>query len=163
MLPPVSKQGNSGSFSPMTTMPKGSTWRPPVVAMAELSSGGIPPVTITGVAPWAFQSAPSETSSKSQKDRIPLSTARPNRLPRGESTPSHHQAASLPLNPSTNSEDSHSNGLEIVLNYMEQCRVNGQGGAPDDDGKGTFWAREQAALKPTLLPDLKFHDLVFGQ
>ncbi len=25
------------------------------------------------------------------------------------------------------------------------------------------WTHEQAAIKPLLLPDLKFHDLVFGQ
>ena len=50
---------------------------------------------------------------------------------------------------------------------MERCRVNGMGGdaSMDDDGngEGSAWAREQAAAKPTLLPDLKFHDLVFGK
>jgi hypothetical protein len=53
--------------------------------------------------------------------------------------------------------------LEKVLEYIERCRISGLGGAADDDGKGSSWAKEQAALKPTLLPDLKFHDLVFGQ
>lgn len=53
--------------------------------------------------------------------------------------------------------------LQKVLEYIERCRINGQGGLPDDDGQGSSWAKEQAAIKPTLLPELKFHDLVFGQ
>lgn len=52
----------------------------------------------------------------------------------------------------------------MVLKYVESCRISGQGGVGcEEEGEGTSWAREQAAFKPTLLPDLKFHDLVFGQ
>jgi hypothetical protein len=173
MFPLVSKQEAASRTSPMTSMPRGSTWRPPAVTMSDLASGGNPPVTITGVAPWAFQQTATATrttttasSPLDHKERIPLSTARPNRLPRGEVSTSHHhqginESASLPLTPVDGS--STKNSLEVLLNYIEKCRLNGQGGAPDDDGKGSSWAREQAALKPTLLPDLKFHDLVFGQ
>jgi hypothetical protein len=57
-------------------------------------------------------------------------------------------------------------GLERLLEYMERCRVSGRGGdvsVDEEEGLGSTWAREQAAVKPTLLPGLKFHDLVFGQ
>lgn len=155
MLPPVSKP----SFSPTTSMPGSATWRPPAVSRSDLhsSDGRNPPVTITGVAPWAFQSKnPTPSPDVSSSSRLPNPSSRPNRLPpsRGDSP------GALSTSPSLEPEES---PVEIALQYIEQCRINGQGGAPDDDGNGTFWAREQAALKPTLLPELKFHDLVFGQ
>lgn len=154
MLPPISKP----SFTPTTTMPGSTTWRPPAISRSEMHStdGNNPPVTITGVAPWAFQSAASSSSAPtSSKNRIPQSVSRPNRLPLPKS-----EDTTTSSNPVSEIEET---PLEIALKYIEECRINGQGGEPDDDGKGTFWAREQAALKPTLLPDLKFHDLVFGQ
>jgi hypothetical protein len=62
-------------------------------------------------------------------------------------------------------EEGEEGALAVVLKYVEACRISGQGGAggEEEEGEGTSWAREQAAPKPTLLPELKFHDLVFGQ
>ena len=62
---------------------------------------------------------------------------------------------------------SFSSGVERLLEYMERCRVSGRGGGGDDEDEegegGSSWARAQGAAEPTLLPNLKFHDLVFGK
>jgi serine/threonine protein kinase len=48
-------------------------------------------------------------------------------------------------------------GYESVVAYMEQLK-------PSEESEGaSSWSKQQMAETPTLLPDLKFHDLVFGQ
>jgi len=58
-----------------------------------------------------------------------------------------------------------SNGYHRVLSYIEQCLPNnnrslGNSGSSEDDSD---WNKIQASITATLLPTLKFHDLVFGQ
>lgn len=51
-------------------------------------------------------------------------------------------------------------GYERLLDFMERClpsQKDAGGGASEDD-----WRAAQTALTPTLLPTLRFHDLVFG-
>jgi Protein kinase domain len=50
-----------------------------------------------------------------------------------------------------------SSGLNYVLEYMNMIK-------PSEDGNGiSSWSQVQMEATPTYLPDLKFHDLVFGQ
>jgi serine/threonine protein kinase len=46
-------------------------------------------------------------------------------------------------------------GLDLILAYANRCSGQSSAAAPD-------WNSRQAALAPTLIPDLRFHDLVFG-
>lgn len=53
-------------------------------------------------------------------------------------------------------------GLAHVLQYMEHCKPPGMD-ENEDEHASSSWSKAQMAETPTLLPDLKFHDLVFGQ
>lgn len=53
-------------------------------------------------------------------------------------------------------------GLVHVLYYMEQCKPPGMED-DEDEHASSSWSKAQMSETPTLLPDLKFHDLVFGQ
>jgi len=46
---------------------------------------------------------------------------------------------------------------------MEELKPPKVEGEEDNDGAISSWAKAQMAESPTLLPSLKFHDLVFGQ
>jgi len=46
-------------------------------------------------------------------------------------------------------------GLRGILGYADDCR-------PDEEEDARGWVAAQMAAAPTLLPELKFHDLVFG-
>ncbi|KAL9187078.1 hypothetical protein ACHAXT_010798 [Thalassiosira profunda] len=135
-----------------------------------------PPLTVTGVAPWAMKKPsglPPSLSSRKQ----PTSTA----IPRPAKK---HSGGSLgqPLPPITScgnadeeSEDkAASNGeandseptkrtaLEEVHLYMEKLKPKGEGDETSSDGISS-WAKAQMEESPVLFPNLKFHDLVFGQ
>lgn len=49
-------------------------------------------------------------------------------------------------------------GYEQLLKYMEKCNPPSK-----DQEEVSAWNDKQAAATPTLLPSLKFHDLVFGK
>ena len=49
-------------------------------------------------------------------------------------------------------------GLDRILAYLGQCQPTAE--EIEDGQRG--WVAAQSAPAPTLLPDLKFHDLVFG-
>ena len=53
---------------------------------------------------------------------------------------------------------SHITGYECMLLYMEKCIPKNT-----NDQNSTSWLEDQAAATPTLLPSLRFHDLVFGK
>eukprot|EP00804_Cyclotella_cryptica_P012370 CCRYP_010834-RA/>CCRYP_010834-RA protein AED:0.00 eAED:0.00 QI:12/-1/1/1/-1/0/1/195/662 len=125
-----------------------------------------PPLTITGVAPWAIHRKP-ELSSRS--------------LPKQPQKP----VLSKPLSPQsacgsfevTIAEDDEegeeavdvieenscivSPALDKVRAYMEKLRPPREQ-EKSDDGISS-WAKAQMEESPVLLPNLKFHDLVFGQ
>ena len=82
-----------------------------------------------------------------------------------------------------NENERECDGYDRLLQYMEKCspsvEVKGGGrnsaleggpetglgeveGEGDDDDVGNDWKAAQAASTPTLLPTLRFHDLVFG-
>lgn len=52
-------------------------------------------------------------------------------------------------------------GYQVILNYMRACFPE-YDKTSDDRSIVQDWYLTQAAPTPTLLPSLKFHDLVFG-
>jgi serine/threonine protein kinase len=54
------------------------------------------------------------------------------------------------------SKESSATGLERVLAYMKKIQP------PEEEQGASSWSQAQMAETPTLLPRLKFHDLVFG-
>ena len=56
-------------------------------------------------------------------------------------------------------------GYDVLLEYMQRCMPsanNTKTGQNEGEGGEGDWLTAQAALTPTLLPTLRFHDLVFG-
>lgn len=105
------------------------------VATWSKSKGGNPPLTITGVAPWASQaSGLTKVSSPSSTPMVAVSEDEPE------------------------VENTVPPGLAKVLAYMEQIKPS-----EDEGDRTSSWAKDQMSESPTLLPSLKFHDLVFGQ
>jgi len=151
--PPVS----SSRFSLKAGM---GSWRPPrtsAPAHAQYAMGPpkarppkasnnknvAPPLTITGVAPWAGES---ELTFGHKRD------AGEARLPDSKPPPPPAIAEEM--------DEDEEPGLKRVLDYMNELKPISAGGE-DDDGTSP-WAKAQMAETPTLLPSLKFHDLVFG-
>ena len=97
------------------------------------SHTGNPPLTVTGVAPWTLEGV---RSTKTSSPVIP------------------HLA---PIGDDFDDENSETQALSKVISYMNQIKP------VEDESDGTSsWAKTQMAESPTLLPSLKFHDLVFG-
>lgn len=50
-----------------------------------------------------------------------------------------------------------------MLTFIEQCLPDAEAAmSTESGGKVSEWSVAQANVTPTLLPELKFHDLVFG-
>jgi hypothetical protein len=92
-----------------------------------------PPLGVTGVAPWAMK----------------------NNKP-----PSSNSIKSNALTGVTEVQSIESEGTESkpcpVLAYMKKIKP------PKEEEGASSWSKDQMAESPTLLPTLKFHDLVFG-
>jgi Protein kinase domain/Protein phosphatase 2A regulatory B subunit (B56 family) len=108
-----------------------------VAPWAVQSSSSTPPVTVTGVAPWAVGSAPGSTASSTKRRALDAHV---------ESNAESGASASTG-----------STGLDVVLACMKLIE-------PPDSGEDgvSSWSKMQMSETPTLLPNLKFHDLVFG-
>jgi Protein kinase domain len=95
------------------------------------ASGSAPPLTVTGVAPWAMHSS----SALGNKRVAPV--------------------PSLSNTPET-AKELQRTGFVYVLASMETLKP------PVEEDGISSWSLAQMAETPTLLPHLKFHDLVFG-
>jgi serine/threonine protein kinase len=95
-----------------------------------------PPVTITGVAPWALSSTASQGPPVHKKRTHELGGV-------SEATKSGAPAKEQ-------------SGFEFVQACLENLKP------PDEEFGASSWSKAQMAETPTLLEDLKFHDLVFG-
>lgn len=142
MLPPSSR----GPRAPGKPPPLGVTGVAPWSVSSSPSTGPSaamrsgrqnPPLGVTGVAPWSIQ-------------KVPLSVKRT----AGEAL-SELSEEKLPEE-STTSEIEAQKPQPRVLAFMEQIK-------PPEQEEGTSsWSKALMAETPTLLPKLKFHDLVFG-
>jgi serine/threonine protein kinase len=171
--------------SSMTTLRGGMAgWKP-----TDRGGRGAPPLTVTGVAPWAFQqpAVPSKSSSHTGS-----STAEPMAPPAKRPLPCDSQpdaaatatatssgtngataavpgitaaaaaaAAASSIAESSSSSSTSNTGLARVHAFMLHLRPEGAGtGGPAPTAS---WHDAQLDPTPTLLPSLKFHDLVFGR
>lgn len=128
------------------SLPRGSTPHPVRSHMAGWSpgQGTAPPVTVTGVAPWA------------QPPRgLPVLPNVPYNYPAPETEILRKEKQSV--------DDVVSNAQTRLFGYICRCKGLSEDGG-DASNSGTIdWLAAQAAQTPTLLPDLKFHQLVFGR
>lgn len=107
------------------------------------SGGKQPPLTATGVAPWAFKSGGASSSSFGRSKAEEAISRAP--------VPASGSSTSPP-------EVVERSGIERVHAY---CKIL----CPVDStraGDGPSWEAALMAETPTLLPTLKFHQLVFG-
>jgi hypothetical protein len=184
----------------------------PAKAQAKLNAAAVwrpgqgpPPVTVTGVAPWAVHAATGasvapakgpETSGGIHKPRLPpsllggsggvlrshSSEGKLESNSKAKETDSishrHHQGAGEPArgegsthsgSPSERStreslptRRSEEEILVVLSAYINKCKgitsADGHNGVAEVN-----WIDAQTAGVPTLLPDLKFHELVFGR
>eukprot|EP00435_Cladocopium_sp_Y103_P048656 s1285_g14.t1 len=94
-------------------------------------NGAQPPVTVTGVAPWAFKKEPSAPAAPRPPETGTLGSLR-------------------------EEEETPKSGLDRVHAYMKLC-------VPVRPIEGpNSWETALMEETPTLLPSLKFHNLVFG-
>ena len=138
-------------------------------------SGVQPPLTVTGVAPWAIKRSDANRSNlpnsrpiqpRSSKFIAPVlerghdkerAVPRPKVLPivKSERLPVSGNCVEL-------KERSEMNGTTRIRSYMEKLKpATSEDDDESDDGISS-WAKAQTSESPVLLPDLKFHDLVFG-
>jgi len=145
----TSLQAGMGSWRPPSSSTKrGKILQPPstIAGIAPWASAkpSAPPSTVTGVAPWASQPpatiirvAPWVTETKSQSI-------------------SHPKSVEAHASQSTTSSEGNRES-NTVDRFMTSIKP------PSDAADGTsLWSKSQLEETPTLLPNLKFHDLVFG-
>lgn len=122
-----------------------------------------PPLTVTGVAPWAVQ----RSSTQSAGGRLGSGLHKKTRMAKIEGASMSLSANDVEIKDAKRDEDQSescrdTSGLRRVRHYMDKLRppkIDGE----SDAGGASNWAKAQMAESPTLLPNLKFHDLVFGQ
>lgn len=101
-----------------------------------------PPLTVTGVAPWAMQS--NDSAGNQTKQVVPSAVVEEEEEQLDE--PMVGESLVETENPA----------LARVLKYMEELKP------PEEEEGVSHWSKTQMQESPTLLPSLKFHDLVFG-
>lgn len=125
-MPPPTRRARKSPLPPQGKIGKG------VAPWSKSGGGNAPPLTITGVAPWAMQNSKrKEDTETSQKNQPNVS--------------------------GTNVLDGNDDhALTRILEYMEKIKPAAE------EGGTSSWSKVQMEKTPTLLPSLKFHDLVFG-
>lgn len=120
--------------------------------MAGWSPGhGAPPVTITGVAPWA-QSQPQHGGRDVACKAAP-------KLPPSSLKPVVEMSTKLKI--TENADETAA--MSCILSYIRRCKGLSVDGNGEEDSDRIDWLSAQASPTPTLLPNLKFHQLVFGK
>jgi serine/threonine protein kinase len=162
MMPPPSIRPRSGQAQPPATVTGVAPWAHTNTSASSAiptqpGNGGPsskaprlpPPSTVTGVAPWAMQPFPGATTPKT------ASTAHKRRAPSASLPPTTELGTDV-SEESNGSEEASPTGLDRVLAYMKKIQP------PEEEEGVSTWSMAQMAETPTLLPKLKFHDLVFG-
>eukprot|EP00934_Nitzschia_sp_Nitz4_P006997 Nitzschia sp. Nitz4//scaffold27_size158506//49548//53105//NITZ4_002594-RA/size158506-processed-gene-0.231-mRNA-1//1//CDS//3329545470//6987//frame0 len=126
---------------------------------ANTGGGAAPPLTVTGVAPWSMTPPTTTGSARSKRNNPPLGVTgvAPWAAKKKPSLPpTNHAPPSIVEENETSSSSQSGSGRHQVSQYMEKIKP-----AAEDTGASN-WSQAQMAETPTLLPNLKFHDLVFG-
>ena len=143
--PPINTPNIPGrGVAPWSTM--NNSQQPSFIKQPRLPSGNkssaAPPLTITGVAPWAMQQTKQATPMQIQNTRV---------IPANQSLASN-DISKTEMAASTSPKS----GYDYVVACMEKIKP------PLEEEGISSWSQNQMAETPTLLPNLKFHDLVFG-
>jgi serine/threonine protein kinase len=146
---------------------------PPPSSRPRATGGGPknPPLGVTGVAPWAMNSSGGTDVTRSRKNPplgvtgvAPWAMNREGAVSPLQAVPGISDGLSgiteEDSSIDTKTHESESTNQQMVLSgvlaYMEKIK-------PPEEKKGASeWSKAQMAETPTLLPTLKFHDLVFG-
>mmetsp|Transcript_54617 Transcript_54617/g.63060 ORF Transcript_54617/g.63060 Transcript_54617/m.63060 type:complete len:1167 (+) Transcript_54617:89-3589(+) len=165
---PSSNSGVDGVSTNSSAMPRntgrsGIMMPPPSNCTRKALSGKNSPSTITGVAPWAkTSSSKGAKSASSRRKNPPLGVT--GVAPWAMKNNKHHLSSTIDLeNASPRSLELKLSKSEVieskpcpVLAYMKKIKP------PKEEENASSWSKDQMAESPTLLPTLKFHDLVFG-
>ncbi len=177
---------DAGSSSTSLSAPKMGS----ISSVLQTASANPPPLTITGVAPWAFSQTarhPMYSTRKQNKTNRIRNTKEDNstykkhakvgmsdEVQRNEDTkqlPPHNEGTTTGSAIRDSSEYSiqkesitprgeASNGIKEMKAYIEKLKPAAD--SCDGNVEGS-WHAEQMGLSPTRYPDLKFHNLVFGR
>lgn len=156
--PPAASGGGTSGKAPPLTATGVAPWAMGGGARGGPVGGKQPPLTATGVAPWAFKGAgaPPRPGPLSSIQGGGLGgTSGPTKPPeRGSISslqPCREDVAEEPAQEAS--------GLDRVYEYLKVLSPD----ASSEAGAGAqLWETALMAETPTLLPDLKFHQLVFG-
>ena len=161
MPPPTSRRRDApGSRNPPLSVTGVAPW-----AMKG-TQGSNPPLGVTGVAPWAMKGPQGKQTTLSRRKHPPLGVTGKgvapwaimniNPPPTNATKRNSDDTTKLTNKAPLKSESSGQSTLCRVLAYMEKIK-------PPEEEKGiSSWSKTQMAESPTLLSTLKFHDLVFG-
>jgi serine/threonine protein kinase len=139
MLPPSNRAPRAFSKTPPLGITGVAPWS---VSNASRPASGLqasrsnPPLGITGVAPWAMQ----RTSPGGKHQAVEALSE----VAEDESPADSTEEKDIPKPTSR------------VLTFMEKVKP------PEVEEGASAWSKAQMGETPTLLPELKFHDLVFG-
>ncbi len=154
-------------------------WRPPPVKSAKNTlitmpppmkrdpqkyrTGDQPPLTITGVAPWAIKSS----SSAPRRSLEKMKTHRSENKIHDADTQRGSRAQRIPVMASNEGQHKVIESTVIdssakIRAYMEKLKPPKSGIDNDSEDGISSWAKAQASESPCLQPSMKFHSLVFG-
>jgi serine/threonine protein kinase len=145
----------------------GSSLMPPPSSGVPRPARKTPPLGVTGVAPWSVGSKTSTIPSIGMRaggknPPLGVTGVAPWSVPKVPSSVKRTAGEALSEVPKETPEEATTNGDDEqkpqsrVLAFMEQIK-------PPELEEGTSsWSKAQTAETPTILPNLKFHDLVFG-
>ena len=180
--PPPNAMSKRNIFAGESTDNSSMAMPPPMPRKPQnYRNGAQPPLTVTGVAPWAIKSnplprlnavsTPNQNSNlvsqnMSSSGSVGKSFPRRPRMPplerKGLSKAMSTDDSGDKANLQTYPEEVCTDVLSRVRDYMEKLKpACSENDGESEDGISS-WARLQARESPVLLPDLKFHDLVFG-
>ena len=174
MLPPRSVNISNRPLLPKTSaVPSATQWQ-------GFSVSNPPPATITGVAPWAMNAGTSTAAALPSAEpkssyatggagvgvgrsglgvvtKMPMSRGAKELLDKHQQERDALAETKIPVAIPELEVD----GYTLMSQYMELCYPQSE--IDKLDSSKAEWNIAQAAASPTLLPSLKFHDLVFGQ
>ena len=127
--------------------------RPPPIATTAAGSKGSG--AMATVAPWATSSRPLATTASPPSSSFNNDSGSGG----GGGSGSSSSSSSSSKRGKDDKDSSSGVGIRRIMAYMGECQPS----AEDIEDGQRRWVAAQSAPAPTLLPDLKFHDLVFGQ
>jgi serine/threonine protein kinase len=139
----------------------GASTMPPPADRPRLGTGANPPLAVTGVAPWAMKGSGSKGGAATTNPPLGVTGVAPWAMRKSQNTPSEIAASNGGLSGISEGKDENASvqlksSSSRVMAYMERIKP------PEEKQGASSWSQEQMAETPTMLPTLKFHDLVFG-